>query len=179
MSTYREQLWELAIGQYEYVSTSEVGELGVPDVELRMIAARGKLQRVGHGLYRFEDLPRTRYDQFYEAVARVGRRAHLTGDAVLAFHELGVVNPRRIRVGSERRCERQLPDWIEFVREKVPPEAITVYELVASVTVAYALEQCIPIMMTERLVDAVDKAEREGLLNRREVISLRAKIGPA
>lgn len=89
------------------------------------------------------------------------------------------MNPRRIRVGSERRSERQLPDWIEFVREKVPPEAITVYELVASVTVAYAIEQCIPIMMTERLIDAVDKAEREGLLNRRDVIELRAKIGPA
>lgn len=46
MSTYREQLWELAIGQYGYVSTTEAGELGVPDVELRKIAARRKLQRV-------------------------------------------------------------------------------------------------------------------------------------
>jgi uncharacterized protein YbaR (Trm112 family) len=70
--------------------------------------------------------------------------------------------PVRVREHAERRSERQLPDWVGFVREKVPPEAITLYELVASVAVAYAIEQCIPIMMSERLVDAVDKAEREG-----------------
>ena len=178
MATYREQLWELATGQHGYVTTTDAAELGVPDVELRKIAARGKLHRVGHGLYRFEDLPRTRTDQFYEAVALVGPGAHLTGDAVLAFHELGLVNPRRIRVGTGRRVERHLPPWLELVRENVPPDALTVYELVASTTVAYALEQCIPIVMNERLADAVDKAEREGLINRREAGVLRAKIGP-
>lgn len=178
MATYRNQLWELATGQYGYVTTTDAAELGVPDVELRKIAARGRIRRVGHGLYRFDDLPPTRTDQFYEAVARVGPDAHLTGDAVLAFHELALVNPRRIRVGTGRRVQRQLPEWIEVIRENVPAAALTAYELVASTTVAYALEQCLPILMEERLVDAVNKAERDGLITRREAARLRTARKP-
>jgi hypothetical protein len=58
-------------------------ELGIPNIELVKLSTRGGLRRVAYGLYRFNDLPSTRFDQFYEAVARVGRDAHLTGDAVL------------------------------------------------------------------------------------------------
>ena len=65
-----------------------------------------------------------------------------------------------------------------MVHENAPPDALTTYELVPSTTVAYAIEDCIPIVMGERLLDAVTTAEQHGLVTRAEAASLRAKIGP-
>lgn len=87
---------------------------------------------VAYGLYRFEDVTHTAHDQFAEAVLRVGMGAHLTGDAVLAFHELALVVPRRIRVGTDRRVRANLPEWIHVVREELPEDDLTIYEGVRS-----------------------------------------------
>ena len=187
MTTYREQAWELSSGQYGYITTAEAAKLGVPSVELAKMAhwdlahhpdddGIGRLRRVAHGLYRFTGVPFTPHDQSYEAVARVGSGAHLTADAVLAFHNLALVNPRRIRVGTPRRVRPTLPPWIEMIRQTVPPEDLTSYELVRSTTVARAIRDCVPIVMGSRLHDAVDDAERQGLVRRREVANLHAFI---
>jgi len=82
-----------------------------------------------NGLYRFDDIPPSRYDQFYEALARVGGDAHLTGDAVLALHELALVIPRQVRVGTSRRVRAALPAWIKIVRESADLDDLTRYEL--------------------------------------------------
>ena len=92
--SYRRRLWDFAVGQYGYVRAADAHDLEIPVVELGKLAARGQIRHVAYGLYRFDDLPPTRFDRFFEAVARVGGDAHLTGDAVLALHELGQVNPR-------------------------------------------------------------------------------------
>jgi predicted transcriptional regulator of viral defense system len=177
LATFRQRAFELAAGQYGYITSADAAKLEIPRIELVKLASRSGLRRVAYGLYRFDDLPSTRFDQFYEAVARVGRDAHLTGDAVLALHELGQVNPRRIRVGTPRRVERQLPDWIEMIKEAVPAESLTVYELVPSTTVAYAIAACVSTVMDSRLLGAVDRAENDGLITRQQAVALRTKIG--
>jgi len=65
--------------------------------------------------------PSTSRDQFMEAVLRVGPKAYLTHDAVLALHNLGLVNPRRIRVGTPRRARPRLPDYVEVVQLRLDP----------------------------------------------------------
>ena len=175
-ATYRQRAKELALGQYGYLTTADAEELGIPKNELVKMAGRGDFRHVAHGLYRFEDIPSTPYDQFYEAVARVGAGAHLTGDAVLAFHNLALVNPRRIRVGTPRRVERRLPPWLEMVRQRIPLEDLTVYELVPSTTVARAIRDCVPIVMGDRLHAAVDEAVSQGLVRERDVQGLRDAI---
>ncbi len=102
-------LRELAAEQYGYVTTADAEDLDVPAVELRKLAQRGGVEHVAHGLYRFEDVPHTGKDQFMEAVLRAGPGAYLAADAVLAFHDLGLVNPRRVRVGVDKRPRRTLP----------------------------------------------------------------------
>ena len=119
-------MWDFAVGQYGYVRAADAHDLEIPVVELGKLAARGQIRHVAYGLYRFDDLPPTRFDRFFEAVARVGGDAHLTGDAVLALHELGQVNPQVVRVGTSRRVRAQLPKWIAIERETLPAElAIT------------------------------------------------------
>lgn len=174
--TYRQRAWELAIGQYGYVTTADAHELGIPVIELGKLSARGQIRHVAYGLYRFDDLPPTRYDTFFEAVARVGRDAHLTGDAVLALHNLALVNPRQIRVGVARRVRAELPGWIEVVREEVAPEDLTRYELIPSTTVAHAIRACQGTVMSDRLLTAIGDARREGLITADEDRDLRDEL---
>lgn len=166
--TYRRRLWERALDQYGYVTTRDAEDLDVPAVELRKLHQRGGLQHVGHGLYRFEDIPHTARDQFMEAVLRVGPEAVLAGDAVLALHDLALVNPKRIRVATPRRVRRELPAFLEVERRQVRPPERTEYEGIPAVTVAQALRECQGKIMTERLIDATREAAREGLLHMTE-----------
>lgn len=177
--TYRRRLFDRALDRYGFVTTEDAVALGVPPVELRKITRRGGLQHVAYGLYRFDDVPATPNDQFMEAVLRVGPGAHLTGDAVLDLHGLGLVNPRQIRVGTPKRARPKLPHRIKVVREALPPEDLTVYEGIPSATVARALRDCRTTIMGERLIDAVRDAERRGLVRRHEAAKLLSELGAA
>lgn len=168
LMTYRHVLYGFALDNHGYVTTGDARELGVPPGELSKLAARSGLTNVGYGLYRFDEAPGSPHDQYHEAVLRVGEGAHLTRDAVLALHDLALVNPRRIRVGLPRRTEAQLPAWIEVVREDIPTEDLTSYDRIPSTTVARALIDCQGMVMRDRLLEALDDAVRRGLVRRRD-----------
>jgi predicted transcriptional regulator of viral defense system len=173
---YRQTVREIALDQYGYVTTRDAAEVGVPAVELRKLAARGALTNVAYGLYRLTDARPTEYDQFAEALLRVGDGAYLRGDAVLALHQLALVSPRRIRVGAPRRVRAALPEFIDLREEAAPSEDLTVYEGLRATTVARALLDCRGQVMTERLLDAAKQAKAEGLLTGREYARVRRAL---
>lgn len=175
--TYRRRLYDRALDQYGYVTTRDAEDLEVPPVELRKIAHRGGVEHVAYGLYRFEDVPRTGRDQFMEAVLRVGPEAYLSRDAVLALHDLGLVNPRRIQVGTPKRARPRLPESIEVIQQRLDPRELTVYEGIPSATVARALLDCRGLAMGERLADAAREAARRGLLRRNEAEQVLTDLG--
>lgn len=100
----------------------------------------------------------------------------LRGDAVLALHQLALVNPRRIRVGVPRRVRAALPGFIDLREEVVPLEDLTAYEGLRATTVARALLDCRGQVMTERLLDAARQAKTEGLLTGREYARVRRAL---
>lgn len=177
--TYRRRLHDRALDQYGYVTTRDAEALAVPAVEVRKIAERGGVEHVAYGLYRFEDVPRTGRDQFMEAVLRVGPYAYLTHDAVLALHDLGLVNPRRIRVGTPKRARARLPEYIEVIQRRLEPQELTVYEGIPSATIARALLDCRPLAMGERLIEAAREAARRGLLRKSEADEVLTQLGAA
>jgi len=142
------------------VTTRDAAELAVPAVELRKLAQRGGLKRAAYGLYRFDDIPRTGRDEFMEAGLRVGPDAYLSHDAVLALHDLGLANPRRIRVGVPRRARPRLPASVEIVQRNLDPVDLTTYEGIPSTTVARALLDCRDLIMVDRLVGAAEEAAK-------------------
>lgn len=141
----------------------------MPPGELRKLSSRGGLEHVGRGLYRFEDIPRTGRDQFMEAILRVGPEAYLQGEAVLALHDLALVNPRRIHVATPRRDRRRHPDFLHVERRSLPAGERAVYEGIPATTVARALLDCRGVIMDERLIEAAKEASRVGLLRRHEL----------
>jgi len=177
--TYRRRLRDRALDQYGYITTRDAEDLEVPVVELRKVAHRGGVEHVAYGLYRFDDIPRTGRDQFMEAVLRVGPEAYLTHDAVLALHDLGLVNPRRIRVGTPKRARPRLPASVEVIHRDLESRDLTVYEGIPSATVARALLDCRGLIMPERLLDAAHEAARVGLLRKSEAGPLLAELGSA
>ncbi len=176
-STYRRRLRERALDQYGYVTTHDARDLGIPPVELRKLAQRGFLERVGHGVYRFEDIPRTDRDQFMEAVLCAGPDAALTGDAVLALHDLGLVNPRRIRVAVPRQPRRTETGIAHLIWDRrMDPQAITRYEGIPSQRIDHAIAASRSYVMRERLLDAARQALERGLARKDD---LEAALGEA
>ena len=175
--TYRKLIWDHAVGSYGFITTDQAKELGVPPIELAKMAQRGGLTSISYGLYRVDDVPMVGYEPWMEAVLRVGKDAHLTHDAVLALHDLALVDPRIVRVGTPHRTQAKLPSWIRVIKRRLPPEALTVYEGIPATTVAQALIDCRGIVMRERLVEAVDEARERGLIRRGERPLVRETLG--
>jgi predicted transcriptional regulator of viral defense system len=171
----REQVYELALSSHGLVTTAQAAAAGVPAVELRKLAYRGGLTQLTYGVYRFDALPADRYGEYAEAVLRVGPHAYLTHDAVLALHELALVNPRAIKVGTARRVRRNLPGWVELVPRTDDVE-ITEYEGIRSTTVAQALCDCAGTVPRDRLLSALKEARLRGLVRRRDAAELHAVI---
>lgn len=178
-SGYRSALYALAVEHHGFVTTAMARSVGVPAVEVRKLAARGGMSNVAQGVYRVEGIDGGDRAPYAEAVLRVGEKAHLVGESVLAFHDLALVNPRRIKVGTPRRVRRNLPTHIQLVHTRTDPGDLTAYDGIPSLTVAAAIRDSIGAVIPERLVEAVERATDEGLVRRRDASALLAEIGAA
>jgi predicted transcriptional regulator of viral defense system len=161
--TFRRRLYERALDQYGYITTRDALELGIPSVEVRKLHQRGGLERVGHGVYRFEAIPASARDQFMEAVLLAGPDAFLVGDAVLALHDLALVNPKTISVATPHRVRRQLPRHVRLEYRRPGDLDLAAYEGIPTTTVERALRDCRNQVMSSRLLEAVHDAARRGL----------------
>ena len=164
---YRDVVREIALDHYGYVTTREAAEAGVPAGELPKLAARGGLDNIAYGLYRVPDVRATEFDQFAEALLRVGEGAYLHGESILALFGLADVNPRHIKVAVPRRARPTLPPYIELTQ--VTGDVRTVfYEGLESQPVADAILECHGRIESTRLLEAAKRARAEGLLTTAE-----------
>ena len=174
--TYQDQLREIANEQYGFVTTKDAADAGIPAVELRKLATRGSLKNVRRGVYRFTDARRTEKDAFAEAVLRVGDDAFLIGESVLALLDLGLVEPKTIKVGTPNRVRQRDTGFVKIVEKKLPPETLTTYSEIRSQPVADALIESKSSIMPDRLMDAFKKANRLGLLTPKEASRVRIEL---
>jgi predicted transcriptional regulator of viral defense system len=174
--TYRRRLLARAFEQFGYVTTADARDLGIPPVELRKLTARGGIRRVSQGVYRFEEIPLTDRDRYMEAVLCAGAGAHLSGESVLALHDLANVNPRKIRVATARRVRAAMPKTIDLVHSTATAADLTKYDGIPSAKVAFAIRECRGRVMSDRLLDALETGLRLGLVHRREAEALRVEL---
>ena len=164
---YRSVVREIALDHYGYVTSKAAVEAGVPAVELSKLAARGGLENIAYGLYRVSDIPPTAYDQFAEALLRVGEGAYLHGESVLALFGLADVNPRQIKVAVHRRARPRLPPFVELTHAKDEVRT-TYYAGLEAQTMADAILECRGRIETGRLLEAAKLARKDGLLTTAE-----------
>lgn len=96
------RLVECAAERHGYVTTRDARQLGTDPTQLRLMAARGRLERAGRGVYRVPMLPRGEHDDLAVAVAWALGRGVVSHESTLQLHGLADVNPSRIHLTVPR-----------------------------------------------------------------------------
>lgn len=176
------QLLELATDQYGYVSTGDARELGISPRRLKLMAERGSLSRIAHGLYRFPPgvVPITALDQYMEGAMWPDRRGVVSHDTALAVYGLSDVNPGKVHVTiprSYRVRRKHVPRVFAFHRADLSEDEITRFEGIPIVTPERAIRDAHARHLGPALVgQAIDDAQRAGLLARVRADALRREL---
>jgi len=174
MSIY-DKIYETAIDFYGLITADEAKNIGIPNIELVKLAHRGKLIRLGHGLYRLSRYIPTLFDAYAEAVKMVGPEAFLYGESVLALHSLVPINPSKIYVASSLRIRKRLPEHICMIKANTPDD-IVYYEGIPSQNAVNAIRACFGSIMNERIIDAIHESRRIGIITVGEVKMLMKEL---
>ena len=166
-----EAINEIGLDNYGIVTTDDAKGVCNVYIELPRWAKTGRLENIGHGVYRLSQYTPSAYDQYAEAVAHVGKESMIYGMSVLAMHDLALVNPAKVFVATTARKRRRLPDWIKVVR---PPKDVKREDFngIRSQGIADAIRTCSGALMRDRLVSAILDAKRRGLVDHKEAQEL-------
>lgn len=93
-----ERLIRWAAEQHGFVRTADAVKMKVNPAAMRKLAAAGRLEHRGWGLYRVTAFPSTQHDEFHEAVLWANGIGVVGGEAALALWDLADVNPRKIEI---------------------------------------------------------------------------------
>lgn len=170
--TYYDDIYEHAVDEYYLITSAEAKEIGVPNIELVKLADRGRLERIGQGLYRLVRYVPNERDPYATAVKRVGGDAYLHGESVIAMLDLAPTNPTRIFVASSARVRKQLPESLKLIKTQPGADVVTCYEGIPCQTVAEAIRACLLTMMAERLATAARNARDRGYITEKEFLAL-------
>jgi hypothetical protein len=172
--SYYSIIYEYAIDNYGLITSSQASSIAVPSIELVKLAERGRLDRIGHGVYRVVPYVRGELDIYAEALALVGEGSYVFGESVLAMHGLAFVNPLVITVGNNKQVRRKLPASIKVIKRK--NDDITLFEDIRSQSVSEAIRVCKGRVLTERLIAAIDEASKQGFISHTDMDVLRREI---
>jgi predicted transcriptional regulator of viral defense system len=165
--THYQQLFDIAADNYGIVTSAQAKREGISDKEMSAIASRGRIRRLGRGVYKIVDYIPVENDPYAEAVALVGLGAYLAGESVLAMLRLAPTNPTRVTVATPKRVRKRLP---KHIRVEPAPEGVepTEYDGIPSEPVTDAIRSCKGRLMPGRLRAAATEARRRGYLSEEE-----------
>lgn len=172
-----DDIYDIASENYGIVTYSEAKEAGITSAELARWTESGRLDHLGHGVYKLVRYIPTNLDDYAEACALVGKDAFVYGESVLAMHDLALANPRTITVATPKRVRKSLPAWITVVRTDRTPH--TTYEGIPAQPVVNSILTCRGTIMDERLASAADEARRRGLISSAEHLALKKEFNDA
>lgn len=175
----RDRVLERAAEQHGYITTRDARDLGIDPTQLRLMAARGRLERVGRGAYRVPLLPRTTHDDLAEAVAWTLGRGVVSHESALVLHGLSDVSPSRIHltVPRDNHPRGAGGELFRLHRRDLDPADVTEQNDLPVTTVGRTIRDCLADGTDpNQLRLALDQAEAGGLLRRAEVEALRAEV---
>ena len=163
------RLWELAGEQHGFVTTQDAEGYGIPATTLVKAAARGRLWRVAHGVYRFPEFPETELDPYALATLWAAQRGVLSHETALQLHDLCDVEPEKIHLTVPRHCRirRQGGDAYVIHHQDLVPEDLAWFEGIRIVTAERAIRQAIATAVAPHLVgQSIETARRRGRIPR-------------
>jgi predicted transcriptional regulator of viral defense system len=153
--TVLERLLEQAAEQHGFVRTADAAEMKVNPSAMRKLAAAGRLEHRGWGLYRVVAFPSTQYDEFHEAVLWANGVGVIGGDAALALWDLTDVNPRTIEiiVPPNYQPRRQGHERYKTKRRKVADADIETVDNIPVLAVRVAIADAIKAGVAGELIE--------------------------
>lgn len=178
--TKLERLREVALDQHGFITTAQAIERQVSHAELSMMVARGRIERIAHGVYRVPQMPETEYDQYQLAVLWAGApEACLSHDTALEAWGITDINPDRIHltVARNRRLRRAGGDRYVIHHDDLAPAQVIWWQGIRIVNVPTAIAQGIASGVPTYLIrQALDRAGRTSVLPAEERARLTADL---
>lgn len=176
----RKDLWDVALDQYGYVTEQDARKLGAAPGELARLARRDKIERVGHGIYRFPELPATERDEYMLAVLWANTPgAALSHGTALAVYELCDINPDRIdiTVPKGHRVSKRGGDAYILHHARLAESDLSWWQGIRTVTERTAIQQGIDTGVPVHLLrGAIDTARERGRITIGEATNLTTQI---
>lgn len=161
--SYYEQIYEEVIGNNGIISSRQAAEIGIPPIELVKLCRRGKLTRIGHGVYRIDKYFPQETDPYAAAVAKVGDGAYVIGESVLAYYRLCPTHEALMHIGSSRRVRRRLPPSI-CLEKRPSHEPLQSMDGVPAQTIPTAIRTAARTVESSRLREAIQEARERQLI---------------
>ncbi len=172
-----DDLLTVAGTQRGYVTTADASAVGVPLVELRKLAHRGKLERIAHGLYRIAAFPHAENDELMEAALWAGGQGVVSCEAALALWGLADVHPRRIDITVPRKYNPRKAGGDRYRIRRRDLADIDYVEGIPVVTPSQAVEDAIDAGVAHRFIEqAIQAARRRNLFGRDTEEALRRRF---
>ena len=177
-----DRLVERAARQHGYVTTRDARDLDIDPTQLRLMAARGRLERTGRGVYRVPILPRGVHDDLAAALGWSLGRGVVSHESALVLHGLTDVNPSRIHLTVPRDNHPRAAggELYRTHRRDLALSDVTQVDSLPVTTVARTIKDCMTTGTNPyQLRPAIDQAERDGTLRRTVAAQLRDKLDAA
>lgn len=173
-----DDIWETATDAHGLITSREAQELGVTNHEMVEFARRGRLERVGHGIYRLAKRVPEKSDAYALAVKLTGPDAYLYGESVIALLELAPTDPSRMFVATPRRIRRNLPAGmhVTYIPNGAPG---ALYDGISAQRAVDAIRSASSVVGKTRLVEAAREGRRLGYLRKDELDTLEEEFGSA
>ena len=174
-----DRLVERAAERHGYVTTRDARDLGIDPTQLRLLAARGRLEHVARGVYRVEVLPRGPHDDLAEAVAWTLGRGVVSHESALVLHGIADVNPSRVHltVPPDNYPRAAGGELYRLHRRDLAAADVTQTDVIPVTTVERTVRDCLADGTDPyQLRLAIDRAEAEGLVRQSVAKSLRRDI---
>lgn len=174
-------IFEVAADQFGYVTACQAREAGVSSMALVMMARRQTIERVSHGVYRLVQFPADPRAEYMEATLwPSGVRGIISHESALALYGISDSNPSRIHITIPpgHRVRRCPPGRLRLHLADVPSEDVDLFEGIPVTRVERTIRDCLAAHVGGDILEqAVDDAERQGLLTPRDAARIRGELG--
>lgn len=176
-------VWDLVVERaaehHGYVTSRDAHNLGIDPTQLRLLAARGRLERIGRAVYRVSILPRGEHDDLAEAAAWSLGRGTISHESALTLYGLSDVNPSRVHLTVPRDNHPRAAgaELYRLHRQKLSPSEATEVDGIPVTTVSRTIKDCLAGGTDPyQLHQAIDRAETEGMVTPAAAQKMRSEV---
>lgn len=168
---------QAALGAHGIITFTQAIRMGVFPAEIYRWRKIGRLIKVGRGVFRLAAYPFQGFvSDMAVVLAQVGEGAYLYGESAIALYGLCPTRSYVAFVAVPGRFrKKQIPSGLTIVKAK-PGYCPTYHDGLACQNPRDAIRSCIGTLEKDRLFEAVDEAERQGILLSEEARALREEI---